>query len=315
MDMLLSVLAVVGGLVLLSWGADRLIHGACGLARRARLSETVIGATIVAGGTSMPELVASVSGALAGQYGMAVGNVVGSNIFNAAFILGMVALVAPMLVARDIARRDWWVMAGVTTVFCLVVAAIGAITWWMAAISLLLFAGYVVWSVRVGGQADEAVDPTPVPPALAGIGWVVLGIALLATGGHILVWGAAGLATMAGVSDTVIGLTVVAAGTSAPELVTSLVAARRGRHHLAVANIIGSNTFNLLFILGVTGLLGSLPVATEILHRDLWVMLAVALVLPLAWGFAALRIGRAAGVCLLAGYLVYLGFLLWTVGN
>jgi cation:H+ antiporter len=314
-DILLAISAVVGGLVLLGWGADRLILGACGLARRARLSEAVIGATIVAGGTSMPELVASVSGALAGQYGMAVGNVVGSNIFNVAAILGAVALVAPMLVARDIARRDWWVMAGVTAVFCAAVVAVGAITWWLAALSLLLFAAYVGWSLRTGGHDGEDGDPTPIPPVASGLGWIALGVLLLAGGGQALVWGAAGLATMAGVSDAVIGLTVVAAGTSAPELVTSLVAARRGQHHLAVANIIGSNTFNLLFILGVTGLFGTLPVAAEILHRDLWVMLAVALVLPLAWGFGALRIGRVAGGFLLAGYLVYLGFLLRTVGD
>jgi cation:H+ antiporter len=309
MDLLLACLAVVGGLGLLTLGADRLIIGACAVARRARLSEAVIGATIVAGGTSLPELVASLAGALDGQYGMAFGNVVGSNIFNVGAILGPVALIAPLAVAPAIARLDWWVMAGVTVACCAVAAICGCIPIWLSVMFLALWVGYVGWSMRSGHGVEEAAEQpvvhSPLPVALL---WVLLGVALLAGGGWILVWGAVGLARAAGVSDALIGLTVIAIGTSAPELVTSLLAARRGQHQIAVANIVGSNLFNILLVLGATGLFGTLPVADEILHRDLWVMLGFSLVLPLLWG-RRLRIGRPAGAALLTAFLIYMGFL------
>jgi cation:H+ antiporter len=143
--------------------------------------------------------------------------------------------------------------------------------------------------------------------------WLVTGIALLTGGGWLLVWGSVELARSAGISDAIIGLTIVAAGTSAPELVTSLMAAKRGQHQIAVANIVGSNTFNILLILGATGLLGTLPVAEEILHRDLWWMLGFSLLLPLAWGLGRRVIGRLAGSLLLTGYLIYLAILIRAV--
>jgi len=310
MTILLAIGAVIAGLALLTWGADRLILGACAVARRARLSEAVIGATIVAGGTSMPELVASISGALAGQYGLAVGNVVGSNSFNVGAILGLVALVAPMAVAPAIARRDWWFMAAVTIACCAVAIGLGSIPTWAAGVFLAVWLAYVWWSVRSGHGAEEAAEHpgAPIAPAVALL-WIALGVALLSGGGWVLVWGSVELARAAGVSDAIIGLTIVAAGTSAPELVTSLLAARRGQHQIAVANIVGSNIFNILLILGVTGLCGSLPVAEEILRRDLWWMLGFSLILPLLWG-RRLVIGRVAGSLLLAGYLAYLGLLI-----
>jgi cation:H+ antiporter len=310
MDIALACAAVVLGLVLLTLGADRLILAACALARRAKVSEAVIGATIVAGGTSMPELVASISGALSGQYGLAVGNVVGSNSFNVGAILGPVALIAPLAVAPVIARRDWTVMAVVSAICVGAALAFGAFPRWLCAGFLAAWVGYVVWAVRHGGEEAAAEDAPERPLGLAAaIGWSLVGMALLTAGGKALVWGAVGLASSAGISDAVIGLTIVAAGTSAPELVTSLVAARRGMHQIAVANIVGSNTFNILLILGVTGLFGTLPVADEILRRDLWWMLGFALVLPLLW-WRNLRLGRTAGAILLGGYLLYLGILL-----
>jgi cation:H+ antiporter len=307
MDLLIAIGALLGGLVLLSFGADRLIAGATGLARRARLSEAVIGATIVAAGTSMPEMVASVSGAWAGQFGLAVGNVVGSNSFNIGLILGLIALIAPMTVATVIARRDVWVMLAATAAICAIALICGAIPRPAAAGLLLAFVGYVVWSLRQDPGGQDADGPT------TGIGrsvaFTVIGIVLLTLGGAALVHGAVALAKTAGISDAVIGLTIVAAGTSAPELITSLLAARRGQHQIAVANIVGSNTFNILGILGVTGLFSALPVVPEILQRDLWVMAGFAIALPLAWG-RRLLIGRTAGCVLLLGYLTYLGVLL-----
>ncbi len=318
MSILLALLTICGGLVLLIGGADRLIAGAVGLARRARLSEAVIGATIVAGGTSAPELVASVSGALAGQYGLAVGNVVGSNSFNIGFILGLVALIAPMAVARDIARRDVWVMVVVSIGLVGVCQWPGSLSWAIALPFLAAWAAYVVWGIhhsrRTQPAGDDAVPAAPAAPAWASVGWVAAGIALLTGGGWLLVHGSVDLARMAGIGDAIIGLTIVAAGTSAPELVTSLLAARRGQHQIAVANIVGSNTFNILFILGITGLLGTLPVAEEIRHRDGWVMLAFALLLPLVW-WRTMVIGRIGGSVLLAGYLAYLGVLITAVAG
>lgn len=310
MATLLALLAVIGGLILLTVGADRLIVGACAAARRLRLSEAVIGATIVAGGTSLPELVASLAGALGGQYGLAVGNVVGSNSFNIGAILGLVALVAPVAVARDVARRDWTVMIVVTILLCLGGLFFGVLPWWLCAAFLALWVAYIVWAARTGRGLDEMEEMPTAPlstPLL--LLWIVLGIGLLASGGWLLLWGAVGLARSAGVSDAIIGLTIVAAGTSAPELVTSLLAARRGKHQLAVANLIGSNTFNILLILGVTGLIGALPMVDEIRHRDLWWMLGFALVLPALW-WRGQRLGRLAGGLLLGAFLVYLGILI-----
>lgn len=310
MALLLACLALVGGLALLTYGADRLISGASTLARRARLSEAVIGATIVAGGTSLPELVASLAGALEGQFGLALGNVVGSNSFNVGAILGPVALVAPLAVARSIARVDWWVMVAAIGLTCVVPFVFGNIPSWVCGIFITGWLGYVVWSVRSCQGSCQAAHPEENPQSMpVALAWIGLGIALLSGGGKLLVWGAVDLARSAGLSDALIGLTIVAAGTSMPELVTSLLAARRGQHQLAVANIVGSNTFNILLVLGATGLFGSIPVAQEILHRDLWWMLGFALVLPLLWG-RRLVLGRIAGGLLLAGYLIYTAVLI-----
>ncbi len=318
MDHLLALGAVIAGLALLTAGADRLIAGAVSIARRLRLSDTVIGATIVAGGTSMPELVASVASAIQGQYGLAVGNVVGSNIFNVGAILGPVGLLAPMAVGAAIRRRDWPIMALVSAVFVgfiLLTATTGTdgmrqalLPRWFCLLLLAAFIAYVVWSVRNG----HGMDGTPagqVHGPIAAVLWTLAGVAGLALGGHLLVWGSVQSATALGISPTVIGLTIVAGGTSAPELVTSLLAARRRHHDIAVANIVGSNTFNLLLILGITGCFGDLPVDPSLLRIDLWAMLAFALVLPLIWGRAG-RIGRGGAGILTAGYATYLAWLI-----
>ncbi len=310
MMLLFAFLAVIVGLSLLTYGADRLIIGACVLARRAKVSEAVVGATIVAGGTSLPELVASLVSALDNQFGLSVGNVVGSNIFNIGAILGPVALIAPLVVAKMIARFDWWVMAVITFIFCVIAVLFGSLSSWFCGGFFIAWLFYIAWSVRSGHGAEEATLERPESMALPlAFLWIVAGIALLAGGGYLLVWGAVRLAQAAGVSDAIIGLTIVAAGTSMPELVTSLLAARRGQHQIAVANIVGSNTFNLMLVIGVTGLFGRLPIAEEILHRDIWWMMGFALLLPFLWG-RKLVLSRLAGGILLGGYLVYLGILI-----
>jgi cation:H+ antiporter len=201
-------------------------------------------------------------------------------------------------------------MAVVSIACCAIALGFGVFPLWACVSFLAIWLGYITWSVRSGHGAEEAAAPvdamSPTKMAL----WLVAGIALLTCGGWLLVWGSVELARSAGISDAIIGLTIVAAGTSAPELVTSLMAAKRGQHQIAVANIIGSNTFNILLILGVTGLFGTLPVADEIVRRDLWWMLGFSLLLPLAWGCGRLVIGRLAGGMLLAGYLFYLAILI-----
>jgi cation:H+ antiporter len=314
MDIFISSSFVLFGLILLILGADRLILGAVGLARRARISETVIGATIIAAGTSTPELVASLAGAWTGHYGLAVGNVVGSNSFNIGLILGLVGLIAPMAVSQEIMRRDWWVMAATSVLlvgFVISTTAAdgsGMLPRWFCALLFGLFIVSVWWSIRSGTSQEEA--PHDSPGTGTSLLWIALGIALLTGGGWLLVKGAVTLASAAGISDTLIGLTIVAAGTSAPELITSLLAARRGQHAIAVANIVGSNTFNILGILGLTGLFGALPVAAPMVRVDLWVMLGFAFVLPLAWGLSRGRIGRNGAAIMLIGYLSYLGWLI-----
>jgi len=314
MSVLFALLALLAGLMLLIVGADRLIGAAVAIARRFRLSEAVIGATIVAGGTSMPELVASLGGALGGQYGLAVGNVVGSNIFNIGVILGLVALITPMQVAPAIARFDWPFMVMTSIACCAIAAGLGVFPWWACCVFLVVWLGYVAWAVRTGHGVEEAAEQSvaAMAPTMMVL-WLVAGIALLTGGGWLLVWGSVELARAAGISDAIIGLTIVAAGTSAPELVTSLLAAKRGQHQIAVANIVGSNTFNILLILGITGLFGTLPVVDEIVHRDLWWMLGFSLLLPLAWGLRRRVIGRLGGGLMLAAYLVYVGVLIRAV--
>jgi cation:H+ antiporter len=317
MTHLLALSALVAGLALLILGADRLIVGAVALARRLRLSDAVIGATIVAGGTSMPEMVASLASALQGQYGLAVGNVVGSNSANVGLILGAVGVMAPMAVPADIRRRDWPIMALVSLVFVgfiLLTATTGGdgvrsamLPRWFCLLFLVGFVAVIAWSVKTGRTSGDMDEPARHGPGMA-VTWVLAGIAGLALGGHLLVWGAVRFATAMGVSQTLIGLTIVAIGTSTPELVTSLLAARRRQHGIAVANIVGSNTFNLLLILGVTGCFGPLPVDPSLLRVDLWVMLAFALVLPLVWTRAGI-IGRGGSSLLLTGYLAYLAWL------
>ncbi|MDW8373616.1 MAG: calcium/sodium antiporter [Planctomycetota bacterium] len=306
MPALLALALVIAGLTLLITGADRLLHAAVSLARRWHLPQAVIGATLVAGGTSLPELAASVSGALGGQFGLAVGNVVGSNIANIGLILGLVALIAPLSVAPTIAWREWPLMLAVSALAAACAWGLGAYPRWLCALFLATWIAHAWRSMRQGAGSEEAPAQHPPSAAWRALLWAALGSALLGVGGWLLIVGSAQLARAAGISDAVIGLSIVAVGTSAPELVTSLLAAWRRQHQLAVANIVGSNTFNLLLILGVTGLFGTLPIAREILERDLWWMLGFALALPLAWGLTARRIARFAAAVLLAGYVLYL---------
>ena len=307
--MLFDWLALVGGLALLVGAASLLVRGAAALALRVGLSPLVVGLTVVAFGTSAPELVVSVQAALAGAGGIAVGNVVGSNIANVGLILGAAALVRPVLSDASVLRRDLPVLLAAT----LLAAAVlhdQAVTRVEGAGLLLALVAYLVWSVVAARREREASDPDlPAPTGSIGLSvlLVAAGLAGLVLGSDLFVGGAVGLAERAGLSNAVIGLTVVALGTSMPELATSIVAAVRGESAIAVGNVIGSNLFNVLGILGVAALVAPLD-APGLQLVDVLVMVALAaLLLPMMWSGRQLTRWEAG---LLAGtYVGYIAFL------
>ncbi|MGB8331175.1 MAG: calcium/sodium antiporter [Polyangiales bacterium] len=319
--MTLAVLSIVCGLVLLVVGAESLVRGANGLALLARVSPTVIGLTIVAAGTSMPELLVSVDAALRDSPGLSLGNVVGSNIFNLAAIVGCVALIRPLRIQGNTVRLEWPVMMLASSVLHLLCrdGTIDRLEGGFLLGGMVAFMAYAVWVARRNAtpleheefrdMAATSFDSNRPKAWLFNTGGVLLGVGLLSGGASVLVDGAVTLATMSGVSPTVIGLTVVAAGTSLPELATSVTAALRGKDDIAIANLIGSNIFNVLGIVGTTALILPLPVPEEIIVRDNWWMLGVsALLFPLMR--SNMRVTRPEGALLLACFLVYMLVLL-----
>jgi cation:H+ antiporter len=317
---LLSIGLLVAGLVLLVLGGEWLVRGASRLAATAGLSPLVIGLTIVAFGTSAPEMATSVSAALAGRGDIALGNVVGSNLFNVLFILGASALITPLVVQQQLIKIDVPLMV-----------AISGAAWWMArdgAIDrvegALLAAGLLAYTVfciatakaepaavheeyaqEFGKEEDKRV------PLWRDLVLIAGGLAVLVLGSRWFVEGAVELAKALGASELVIGLTIVAAGTSLPEVATSLIAAYRGERDIAVGNVIGSNLFNLLGVLGLAGLVApsGVPVASAALAFDLPAMFAAA-VLCLPVFLTGRRISRLEGFVMLGAYVAYVGWLI-----
>jgi len=311
----------IGGFVMLFGGGEWLVRGAVSVSRRFGLSPLLIGMTVVAFCTSAPELVVSLDAALAGNSDIALGNVVGSNIFNVLGVLGASALIAPIVVRPVELRRDMAVMIGSAALLAgLVQAGVLGRTQ-----GLLLLAGIVayVWlSYRsemrnpalpsAGLHAEKSEEIEAAGSLWAGFGLLGAGLASLIVGSRLLIVGATDIAQAAGVSDAVIGLTLVAVGTSLPELATSVVAAIRKHADVAVGNVVGSNIFNILGILGLTAVIRPIEVADQIAHVDVWIMLAVSIGLAL---FLLLpgRIGRIAGACFITGYIAYSAALLASV--
>lgn len=313
---MMTVIGLVGGLVLLVLGAEALVRGASSLAARLGVSALAIGLTVVAFGTSAPELAVSVGGALTGVGDVAIGNVVGSNVFNLLAILGASALASALVVKRRIVRLDVPILVGVTALVWLLAWAGGALGRVDGALLVAGMLAYTLWVYRASrGSADaEGIEtggrlrrwPLAVL-AVAG------GLAALVAGARLLVDAATRIAAAAGVDDLTIGLTVVAAGTSLPELATSLVAAVRGQRDIAVGNVVGSNIFNLLAVLGAAALAapGGLPVAAEVLGTDLPMSLVATLVVLPAL-VTGLVIARWEGALLLGGYAGYLAVVVLT---
>ena len=306
---------LLAGIVLLTLGGEAVVRGALAAARRLGVSPLLAGLVIVGFGTSAPELVVSVDAALNQQPDIAIGNVVGSNIANVLLILGTCALVTPLTTTRVGLLRDGLTVIGASVLF-LLLAWGSALARGDAAIllaGLLLYLGYAYWTERyrhspaaeVHRQEGEELSLVPHSSAFI-VFSLVAGLILLVVGSRILLMGATGMARAYGVTEAVIGLTMVAVGTSVPEFAVSLVAALRRHADVAVGNILGSNIFNLLGILGLSALLQPLPVHPRVITFDQWFMLGAALVLML-FLYTGLRLSRLEGAILLSGYGIYLG--------
>jgi len=317
----IDILYFVVGLVALVAGAELLVRGASRLALSVGVSPLVVGLTIVAYGTSAPEIAVAVEGALGGRSDIAMGNVVGSSIFNILFILGISAIVRPLLVHRQIIRQEIPIMVG-AAVLCILFAADGFIQPYEAGVLVALLIGYTVFLVRQSRaetKANAGGDDLPTPTSQWDRHWsvqvalILVGLGLLVLGSNLLVDAASTIARAFGVSDLVIGLTIVAAGTSLPEVATSIMAAIRGQRDIAVGNVIGSNTFNIFGGLGASGVVTSagLSVAPSILSFDLWFMLAVC-VATLPMFIPGREITRWNGFLLLFYYVVYTVYLVLT---
>jgi len=320
--MLLNILFIVIGIVLVLRGADWLTEGASALARRMKVPEIVIGLTIVAAGTSAPELFVSIVSALKGTPDLAVGNVIGSNIFNSMLIVGCAAMVAPMVISPVTVKKDipFAVMASVLlVVLCL--DSFGSLNIIGNSISrldgiLLLtgFAVFMIYTFRVAKKnagSSETTGGHEEMPMWKGILFVVVGLACLVFGSNLFVGNASDLAASLGVSDGVIGLTVVAGGTSLPELATSVVAARKGRSAIAIGNVIGSNVFNVLLILGITAVICPMQIG-GITMVDVGTML-VSVVLIWLFSFTKYTVERWEGALLTILFLGYMGWLLYNL--
>ena len=315
--MLMAIGAIIAGLILLVWSADKFVEGSATTASHFGMPPLLIGMVVVGFGTSAPEMAVSALAASQGNPGLALGNAYGSNITNIALILGITALLAPIAVHSQVMRKE-------LPILILVTAFAGWQLWdgdlsRMDAIGLMLaFVVLIGWSIYQGlrqpddALAKEMTEEVHAMPVRKAILWLVVGLLLLIISSRILVWGAVDLATTFGISDLVIGLTIVAVGTSLPELASSIIAARKGEHDLALGNILGSNLFNTLAVVGIAGLIAPMPVAPEVLTRDFPVMAALTLVLfAMCYGFRGPgRVNRFEGSALLLAFVAYTVYLL-----
>jgi len=318
--MLTPFIAVAGGLVLLVWSADRFVEGSASVARHFEVPPLLIGMVIVGFGTSVPELVVSSLAAAQGNPGIALGNAYGSNITNIALILGLTALISPIAVHSQVLRKELPILTGVSLLAALQVWD-GEVSRIDAAVLVALFGGLMAWTVwqgvnrktdAMGSEIEQELQERAMPVGRAAF-WLVVGLVLLIASSRLLVWGAVEIAHGFGIGDLVIGLTIVAVGTSLPELASSVIAARRGEHDIALGNILGSNLFNTLAVVGIAGLVSPLQAQPEVFSRDILVMLVLTLSLfAIGYGFRGPgHIKRVEGGALLACYAAYTAYLIW----
>ncbi|MHB8121330.1 MAG: calcium/sodium antiporter [Desulfuromonadaceae bacterium] len=320
--MTVSIIAVVFGLALLVWGADRFVEGAAVTARHFGMPPLLIGMVIVGFGTSAPEMVVSALASWQGNPGIAIGNAYGSNITNIALILGLTALLSPIAVHSQVLRKELPLLMAVTG-FALFLSWDHELTRLDGWLFLLVFAGVMAWTIRQGlRQRDDALGTEIAEELVAhdiplgwALFWLGVGLIVLIVSSQIVVWGAVNIARELGVSDLMIGLTVIAVGTSLPELASSIVAVRKNEHDIALGNVIGSNLFNTLAVVGIAGVIHPLQVEQAVLSRDMTVMAGLTVVLFLfSYGFRGPgRINRIEGAVLLSCYIGYTAYLVMTV--
>ena len=307
-------LELAGSLLLLLLGGETLVRGAVVTATRAGVSPLLIGLTLVGFGTSTPELLTSLEAALVGSPGIAVGNIVGSNIANILLILGLAAVLCPIAINREALYRDGSV-ALVAAIACVAVCLTGALSPWAGGLLIALLAAYLYWCYTTERVADGG-SPATIEPAAAvpgsvemrlplALGLLFGGLALTMLGAHLLIDSVLQIGSALGIPDTVLGVTVVAVGTSLPELVTSVMAALRRQPDIAFGNIVGSNIYNVFGILGVTAIVEPIPVPPELLALDIWVMLG-ATILLFVFSFTGWRLARAEGIVFLLCYGAWL---------
>lgn len=313
----MALLGVVVGLALLVWSADRFVSGAAATANYFSIPPLLIGMIIVGFGTSAPEMVVSATAALQDNPGLAVGNAYGSNIANIALILGVTALIAPIAAHSQVVRKEIPILLAVTALAAYQVMD-GTVSKMDAIVLLVAFAGLMGWSIlqaRKGGDALDEEMSEELKDSDMSIGkavfWVLVGLVVLVASSRLLVWGAVEIARSFGVSDLIIGLTIVAVGTSLPELASSVVAARKNEPDIALGNVLGSNLFNTLAVVGIAGAITPIQVPAEVLNRDLAVVgaLTVALLVLCLPRRSGARIGRLSGVALLACFIAYIAVL------
>ena len=321
--MFMAMGAIIAGLVLLVWSADKFVDGAAATAKHLGMPTLLIGMVVIGFGTSAPELAVSAMAAADGNPGLALGNGYGSNITNIALIVGLTAVMAPIAVHSQVIRKELPLLLGLTLIagFQLIDGELSRLDGWVL---LAVFAGVMGWSIYQGmkgkadplaGDVDSEVIAHPMPLKTALI-WLAIGLVLLVASSRILVWGAVTIAQSLGVSDLIIGLTIVAIGTSLPELASALAAVKKNEHDLILGNILGSGIFNTLAVVGLAAAIEPMAVAPEVLYRDWTLMLALTLAL-LVMGFGRRGhrklISRLDGGFLLLVYLAYTGYLVSTV--
>ena len=320
--MILAILALIVGLIILVWSADRFVEGSASMAHHFGMPPLLIGMVIVGFGTSAPEMVVSALASLNGNSGIALGNAYGSNIANIALILGVTALVSPIVVHSSVLRKELPILTLVTilTVALLADFSLSRID---AVILLVVFSALIAWAIYQGVKFDSDALANQVEvettekklPIKISFFWLFLGLLLLVASSRLLVWGAVEMAQIFGISDMIIGLTVVAVGTSLPELASSVTAARKGEHDIALGNVLGSNLFNTLVVVGIAGMIHPFAVEPETIYRDMVVMgaLTVSLFL-LGYGFRGRQgtINRFEGVAFLLIYVSYTAWLIHT---
>lgn len=317
-------LAIILGVVVLVISAEKFVEGAAALAKRLGLPALLIGMLVIGFGSSMPEMVISALSAYGGNPGLALGNAIGSNISNIALILGLTAIISPIAVGSSVLRRELPYLAVVTAVLAALLYLDGELSRFDGALLMVIFAAMMIWSIYLGLKTEDDALAAEIEKELAEplsmarcLSYTIIGLIFLVLSSRILVWGGVEIATNLGVSDLIIGLTIVAIGTSLPELAASIAAVKKNEHDLALGNVIGSNMFNTTIVIGITGTIAPTALEPEVLSRDMPVMIILtAALFVLCYNFRGNehgRINRFEGWLMLFAYLAYNTGLIYSV--